>query len=240
MKLITIKGNGSKATIRLESPFNIDKNCKIGIHAIHCEPKVMKEAEIHMNIAAAVSIAKKGDPEFGQRTSREFFKVIPFLPGSPTLEQLTESVKEDLLEFKNEIKATLKQESYKLEEKIFDENQFTFVLENGEARAILPPLNINISTEMEKYVKYLLTPNRTIEIHSNVVVPSFTNHNNSHKEEDLLFVFSKDAILHKPNIPLYLPVFEEKIQQIDLFIKDDKGEPVELDNFKVYLHLKKY
>lgn len=240
MKLITIKGNGSKATLRLELPFSIDKNCKVGIHAIHCEPKVMKNTAVRVNIAASVSIAKKGDPAFGQPTYREFFKTIEFSSGSPTLKQIIDSLMDDFREFKSEIKDTLKRDGYKLEERLFDENQLNFTLENGEVRADLPPLNITLDKEMENYVKYLLIPSKTIEIHSNIVVPSFANDdysNHRHKEENLLFVFSNDTTLHKPNIPLYLPVLEERIHQIDLYIKDDKGEPYELDNFKVYLHL---
>lgn len=245
MKLFKLISNKSKLELRLEHPIHLDDDTKysIGLSGFYSDNFISNIPNDYKNVYGFT--IKDNEKQIDQ-----YFDINK---GNYTLEEIQDMFKESLKEFKK---------------KIDKFNEDDFILEHdGPFIKIQSPVKIymttviidllglndkniepNILTKGIKLPK--LRPFDVIEIHCNLVEPSFENHKDHshlHKESEILYTFYpnveyRSKISEKPNQIDYVPLKRiNKIQNITISIQDSDGNLLNNENVKniVYLRLKK-
>lgn len=242
MKLFKLSGNTSKLELRLEHPIHLDGNYSIGLSGFYTDNFILNIPNNYKNVYGFSMIDKN-------KTIDQYFNINK---GYYTLEDIKNIFTKSLTEFKNKYDK-------------FNENEF--VLENdGPFIVIKSPVKIIMTAfiidllglkeemiEPNVLIKGIklpkLRPFDVIEIHCNLVEPSFENHKDHshlHKESEILYSFFPNVkygskISEKPNEIDYIPLKKlNKIQNIVISIQDSDGNLLINENVKsiVYLRLK--
>lgn len=231
MKLFKVTGYSSKFELRLEHPIHLDGDYCIGLGGFYSDNFV---TNINQDVPNCISV-----------TNEDVTSYHGFDKGFYTFDQ----IKQHFIEFTNddtfEMKTILNKIQIKSPIKIFMTAIILDLLGFDESQATLEPNKVYIGTKIPK-----LRPFDVIEIHCNLVEPSFENHDEHshlHKESEILYSFFPNVeygskISDKPNEIDYLPIKNiNKIQTIIISIQDGEGNLLNNENTKtiVYLRLKK-
>lgn len=246
MVLLKITGHSSELTLRLEQPLRLSAGAKLALDGIYTDN----------NIANLVNDSK-----------------IYFWGMQPTADDETLVVKKGYWTLKSleaECRRFFKSSSF-----VVDANQFIMTKVDGKV-SITSPVRFYFDPTLSKLLgfaylqgftrtvenyfyeanvpvaakyKSSLRPVDVIEVHCNLVVPSFSKHDeyaHRHVETGLIYQFSPDVphgnkISEKPSERLYVPLRENirYINHITVSITDQSSQPLLNKNsaYTIYLDL---
>lgn len=243
MKLFKVTGYSSKFELRLEHPIHLDGKYSIGLSGFYSDNYINNIPNDYKNVFGFV--IKDGDKQIDQ-----YFDINK---GYYSLEDIKNIFINCLKEFKKKSNT-------------FNENDFIlkndgpYIVIKSPVKIFVTPIIVdllglddknieeNVLTKGIKLPK--LRPFDVIEIHCNLVEPSFENHKDHshlHKESEILYTFYPNVeygskISEKPNEIDYVPIKNiNKIQNITISIQDSEGNLLKNENIKsiVYLRFKK-
>lgn len=237
MKLFKITGNTSKIKLRLEHPIYLEGKYSIGLSGFYSDNFVFN--------------LKEDAPYCIGLTENNITLYYGFKKGYYTFEEFKERIIGFIKEFmkdkyKNDFEMNIVSNKIQIKTPV----QIIFkaividLIGFDKSQNILEPNKIYLGNRIPKF-----RPFDVIEIHCNLVEPSFENHDEHshlHKESEILYSFFPNVaygskISEKPNEIDYVPIKNlDKIQNIIITIQDSEGNLLN-NNAKsiVYLRLKK-